>query len=155
MFCCTIDNTCAPFFMYTPTNTKRFSLSGKTSWCKVIKVYDGDTLTIILPLHSSRYIFTCRLYGIDAAELKSTGKEHKVACDARVWLSKLINKRIIIECGKFDKYGRLLGTFFENSKDYVNDLSINQKLISKGFAYEYKGKTKRKFKDWHSPRIKK
>ena len=38
--------------------------------CKCIDVYDGDTITIIIPLNNTGYKQRCRLSGIDAPEIK-------------------------------------------------------------------------------------
>ena len=41
-----------------------------------------------------------------------------------------------VQCGKFDKYGRLLVDLFDG------DLHINQEMIKNGHGYKYIGGTK-------------
>ena len=54
----------------------------------------------------------------------------------------ILDKLILIECNKFDKYGRLLITV------YYNDLNINDELVTLKYAYKYDGKTKQSFDEW-------
>ena len=68
----------------------------------VVKVYDGDTITIISKLpyeESSFYKFSVRLNGIDCPEIKGeTLQEKQCAQLAKDELSKLIlNKHIILK----------------------------------------------------------
>ena len=46
---------------------------------KVIKVYDGDTITLGTILHGKPYKFSIRLEGIDAPELKTQNETEKKA----------------------------------------------------------------------------
>ena len=48
-----------------------FSLNGLICKCKVIDVYDADTVTIILPFNEKLYKVKCRLLGIDSARKKN------------------------------------------------------------------------------------
>jgi endonuclease YncB( thermonuclease family) len=52
-------------------NTPTFSLDGHACWARVVDVYDGDSLTLILPFKGDAYKVTCRLAGLDTAELTS------------------------------------------------------------------------------------
>ena len=47
---------------------------------------------------------------------------------------------VYLKCGKFDKYGRLLGTIFLNEHDTV---SVNELMVNNGYGYEYHGGTKK------------
>jgi endonuclease YncB( thermonuclease family) len=139
----------------TLKNTERFSLNGKRFLCKCIKVYDGDTITIAFKpfkdddekLNTSMtnriYKYSVRLSGIDTPEIRTTNTDEKIKAIAiRDKLrDKILNKLIYIECGKFDKYGRLLGYIFDE-----NNKNINNWLINCGYAYEYNGGTKEEFK---------
>lgn len=139
-----VENSCMNFQDNTYKNTPFISLCNKTTWCKVVKVYDGDTITCVIPFKSTRYKFRCRLAGIDAAEIKTTNtREKKIAIEARDWLSGLIlDKNIIITCGKFDKYQRVLVTVYKNKWDFNHGKSMNDELVEKKYAYIYGGGTK-------------
>ena len=108
---------------------------------RVIKVYDGDTITIAskLPYDTSYlYRLSVRLNGIDAPEIKGkTEEERSLAKDARDSLSNLIlNKYVRLENIQSEKYGRILADV------YHNDLHINEWLLKERYAVKYDGGTK-------------
>ncbi len=112
---------------------------------QVIKVYDGDTITIAghLPYDGSPlYRFSVRLNGIDCAEIKGKSEEEKVcALKARDQLSQLIlNKTVVLKNVKNEKYGRLLADV------YISDVHVNQYMIDNGLAVFYDGGTKQTVK---------
>jgi len=141
------------FSKYTIDNTKKFEINGLQK-CKVVSVYDADTLTIILPIHNHIYQWRCRLLNIDGAEIRTKNKkEKKVGIDGRNYLRSLLqNKECWIDCNGWDKYGRLLATFYLTKEDYLTgkwNKSINQKIINLQFAYFYDGKKKTSFDEWY------
>ena len=113
---------------------------------QVIKVYDGDTITIAghLPYNESPlYRFSVRLNGIDCAEIKGKSEEEKLcAIRARDQLDQLImNKTVVLKNVKNEKYGRLLADV------YVGDVHVNQFMLDNGLAVVYDGGTKQTV-DW-------
>ena len=109
----------------------------------VVKVYDGDTITIISKLpykDSALYKFSVRLNGIDCPEIKGeTLKEKQCAQLARDELSKLIlNKHVVLKDLKTEKYGRIL------AEVYLDDLHLNQYMLDMNLAVKYDGGTKTK-----------
>jgi micrococcal nuclease len=112
--------------------------------CKIIKVYDGDTVHVIFPFGGTFFKKQMRLAGIDAPELRTKNLvEKKVAIDVRDWLcNKICDKIVWIKFDDWDKYGRLLGTIFLNSKN------INDELIEKNMVCKYTGGTKTPFDKW-------
>ena len=114
---------------------------------QVIKVYDGDTITVASKLPFDRsplYRFSVRLNGIDTPEMKGkTPEEKSVATEARDAVSVLIlNKNVILRNVAMEKYGRVLADV------YCDDIHINQWLIDKRFAVKYDGGTKRSPESW-------
>ena len=110
----------------------------------VIKVYDGDTITIAqrLPyLKSPLYRFSVRLTGIDSPEIKGKTDEEKSAAKiSQKVLEKLVlNKNITIKNVKTEKYGRLLADV------YLGDIHINRWLLDNNYAIPYDGGTKKPF----------
>ena len=91
---------------------------------KVIKIYDGDTITT---LTSQKEKIKIRLYGIDAPELKQPfGKASK-----RHLIDLISNKSLKInEKGK-DKYGRTLAVLYNGDQD------INAQMVIDGYAWAY------------------
>ena len=107
----------------------------------VIKVYDGDTITVAerLPYNESPlYRWSIRLAGIDTPEIKSVSPElARLAITARDELSnKIMGKRVVLKNIKTEKYGRVLATVVYEDQD------INQWLLDQNYAYEYDGKKK-------------
>lgn len=108
---------------------------------EVIKVYDGDTITIVskLPYDTSPlYRFSVRLAGIDSAEIKGkTEKEKALAQEAKNALQDLIlHKMISLRNVKTEKYGRILADV------YIGEIHVNQWLLDNNYAVEYLGGTK-------------
>ena len=114
---------------------------------QVIKVYDGDSITIAayLPIENSPlYRFSVRLNGIDTPEIKGKNEDEKTSAkEARDALSKLIlHKTIILKNVGTEKYGRILADV------YLNDLCINDWLIKEKYAVKYDGGTKTSPPSW-------
>tara|TARA_B000000557_G_C20583774_1_gene362488 strand:- start:152 stop:607 length:456 start_codon:yes stop_codon:yes gene_type:complete len=108
---------------------------------KVIKVYDGDTITIAskLPFKNSPiYRFSVRLDGIDTPELKSKySYEKQLAESAQKFLSdQILDKIVELREIKNEKYGRILAIV------YLGDVNINELMIDKKHAIPYNGGTK-------------
>ena len=104
---------------------KRFSLENQIKTAKCVHVYDGDTVQLVFPLQDDElFRWTCRLSGIDTPELRTRNKiEKKYGYVVRnILREKILNKMITIECGEFDKYGRLLGKIYlkEQSNEEQN-----------------------------------
>ena len=83
----------------------------------VVKVYDGDTITIAATVErcsSTFYKFSVRLTRIDTPEIKGkTDDEKQAAIKARDTLSqKILNKKVSLKDIKYDKYGRLLAEVY-------------------------------------------
>ena len=114
---------------------------------EVIKVYDGDTITIATTLtfpNSPLYRFPVRLKGIDWPEIKGSSEEEKsLAREARDKLSEmLLHKQVILANVGTEKYGRILADVF------LGQLHINKWLVDNRYAVEYDGGTKKIPKSW-------
>lgn len=114
---------------------------------KVIKVYDGDTITIAtkLPYNDSViYRFSVRLIGIDSPEIKgSTEIEKRLAILSRDALHKLIFGKIVrLEDVGTEKYGRLLANV------YLDDINVSDWMVQNGYAVKYNGGKKNRPNDW-------
>jgi len=121
-------------------NCKKFVLNVTNGY--VIKVYDGDTITIAFKLNDdpngNTYKKSVRLNGIDTPEIRSKNSDEKECAKlARDYLSALIyHKEITLKNCSYDKYGRLLADL------YLDELHLNQDMIDKKYAVHYSGKTK-------------
>ena len=115
---------------------------------KVLKVYDGDTITIGAWYDGGWKKFSVRVYGVDCAEMRGgtvETKEHAVKAKKYV-TDLLLNKVIGIEVlnnkmyhGKklVEKYGRLLANIITPNGDDLGKL-----LCDAGLARPYFGGTK-------------
>jgi micrococcal nuclease len=113
-------------------------------FAKVVKVYDGDTITVAakLPFNESPiYRFSVRLRSIDSPEIKGESeKECQLAIESRDALHNLIFDKIIeLRHNGKEKYGRLLADL------YYKDLHINKWMVDNGYAVKYDGGKKISF----------
>jgi micrococcal nuclease len=125
---------------------------------KVIKVYDGDTITIAGRVGGLKKLgyggrlckFSVRLNNIDTPEMKgSTEGEKKMAKLAQKALEDYIipegkdSNGVIVQLKNvtFEKYGRLLADV------YYNGVCLNDWMIDEKFAVKYDGGTKKNI-DW-------
>ena len=102
---------------------------------KVIKLYDGDTITVASILLDKPYRFSVRLRGIDTPEIKGgSPHEKELAIKVRDELSKrILNKMVTLKHLETEKYGRILADV------YLGDECMNEWLIREGHAKKYDG----------------
>lgn len=113
----------------------------------VIKVYDGDTITIASKMpyeNSPLFRFNVRLNGINTPEIKSKNENEKnIAKKVRDSLSQLImGKNVTLQNVKNEKYGRILADV------YLDELHLNKWMLDNFFAVVYDGKTKKDPLSW-------
>ncbi len=114
----------------------------------VIKVYDGDTITIAsrLPyIGSPLYRFSVRLNGIDAPEMKSKDDDERCAAKKvqQELSARILNKNIILKNVQLEKYGRVLAELYTEDGTNINDW-----LLEKGYVVKYDGGTKNTYSNW-------
>ena len=114
---------------------------------RVIKVYDGDTITIASKLpfaDSPLYRLAVRLNGIDTPEIKGKSEDEKTAAkQARDAVSNLIlNKHVTLQNIQTEKYGRILADVF------IGELHLNNWLVTERYAIKYDGGTKKQPSSW-------
>lgn len=112
---------------------------------QVLKVVDGDTIDADIDLGFNISLTKrVRLSGVDTPESRTTNlKEKALGLEVKEWLKKNIDgkKNILIKTelpNSTEKYGRILGRL------YVDDVCLNDRMISEGYAWEYAGGTKKK-----------
>jgi len=114
---------------------------------KVIKVYDGDTITIAskLPYKSSQmYRFSVRLRGIDCPEIKSKSlAEKELAINSKICLSNLILGQMVeLKNVSTEKYGRILADV------YIDNVNVNTWMLENKLALPYDGGKKTRPPEW-------
>lgn len=120
---------------------------------RVIKCYDGDTITIVfkMPNDNTIYRASVRLNGIDCPELKSNNEyEKECAKIAKQRVEALILNRIIyLENIKTEKYGRALAdVYFKYNESSKVKFHLNDLLIKERLAVAYDGGTKKCPENW-------
>lgn len=114
----------------------------------VIKVYDGDTITIIGPvlnaLNKTVHKFSIRIRGIDCPEIRTKNTDEKyVSIKARDYARELLMGKIVkLTDISFDKYGRIL------AKVLINDVDFSMLICEERLAVKYYGGSKKTPKNW-------
>ena len=118
---------------------------------EIVKVVDGDTIDVLIDLGFDLYKKErVRIAGVDTPEKRTRDLEEKaLGLDATYWMKKNLEDTIAGDeeltirtelKGGTGKYGRLLGWL------YVGDdtVSLNEQMITEGYAWAYDGGTKQK-----------
>ena len=113
------------------------------------RVVDGDTIDADIDLGFDISLTKrIRLAGIDTPESRTKDlKEKELGIDAKNWLKHRLEDAndIIIRTelpDSTEKYGRIIGHLYINGED----TSLNNQMITEGYALAYDGGTKDK--DW-------
>ena len=118
---------------------------------EINKVVDGDTIDVVIDLGFDIYKHErVRIAGIDTPEKRTRDLEEKaLGIDATNWMKGTLedtingDEELTIRTelkGGMGKYGRLLGWLYVGD----DDVSLNEKMITEGYAWEYDGGTKKK-----------
>ena len=118
---------------------------------KINRVLDGDTIDVTIDLGFDLFKKErVRIAGVDTPEKRTRNLEEKaLGIDATEWLKGQLTDTIkgddelVIRTelvGGVGKYGRLLGWLYVGE----SNISVNEQMISQGYAWEYDGGTKHK-----------
>ena len=118
---------------------------------EIVKVLDGDTIDVLIDLGFDLYKKErVRIAGVDTPEKRTRDLEEKaLGLDATYWMKKQLedtiagDEELIIRTelkGGTGKYGRLLGWLYVGE----DNVSLNEQMITEGYAWEYDGGTKQK-----------
>ena len=118
---------------------------------EIVKVVDGDTIDVLIDLGFDLYKKErVRIAGVDTPEKRTRDLEEKeLGIHATNWMKDKLTETIKGDeeltirtelKGGVGKYGRLLGWL------YVGDatVSLNEQMITEGYAWAYDGGTKQK-----------
>ena len=116
---------------------------------KINRVVDGDTIDVTIDLGFDLYKKErVRVAGVDTPEKRTKNLEEKaLGLDATGWLKAKLEETIkgdeelLIRTelkGGVGKYGRLLGWLYVGE----SDVSLNEQMITEGYAHAYDGGTK-------------
>jgi micrococcal nuclease len=116
---------------------------------EINRVLDGDTIDVTIDLGFDLYKKErVRVAGVDTPEKRTKDLEEKeLGIDATNWLKEKLEGAIkgdddlVIRTelvGGVGKYGRLLGWLYIGD----GDVSLNEAMITEGYAWSYSGGTK-------------
>ena len=116
---------------------------------EINRVVDGDTLDVTIDLGFDLYKKErVRVAGVDTPEKRTKNLEEKaLGIDATNWLKEKLESTIAGDdelsvrtelVGGVGKYGRLLGWLYRGDEQ----LSLNEQMITEGYALPYDGGTK-------------
>lgn len=101
----------------------------------VIKVYDGDTITIATRVYNDpiMYRFSVRLLGINAPEIRTRDAAEKESAEAaqQELSDTVMGKYVTLKNVTIEKYGRLL------AEVYLGDQNISQFMLDRELAVPY------------------
>ena len=118
---------------------------------EINRVIDGDTIDVTIDLGFDLYKKErVRVAGVDTPEKRTRDLEEKaLGIDATNWLKEKLESTLAGDdqlsirtelVGGVGKYGRLLGWLYVGD----SDVSLNEQMITEGYAWEYDGGTKQK-----------
>ena len=127
---------------------------------EINRVLDGDTIDVTIDLGFDLLKKErVRIAGVDTPEKRTRDKEEKaLGLDATAWMKEKLegaikgDDELTIRTelkGGVGKYGRLLGWLYVGDDEF----SLNQQMITEGYAWAYDGGTKQKnFEDLRAVR---
>ena len=118
---------------------------------EINKVLDGDTIDVTIDLGFDLFKKErVRVAGVDTPEKRTRDLEEKaLGYDATNWLKEKLEGAVAGDddlvirtelVGGVGKYGRLLGWLYIGT----DELSLNEQMITEGYAWAYDGGTKQK-----------
>ena len=131
---------------------KKFTLKNIKVPCKIINIYDGDTLTIGCRIWNNNFKIKVRMYGYDSPELRpklnilNRISIIEKAIDAKNFLANIChNKKLFVEFLDMDKYGRPLANIYIIKRIFCSKtlISVNDEMIKNGHGYSYFGGKKK------------
>ena len=116
---------------------------------EITKVLDGDTIDVTIDLGFDLFKKErVRIAGVDTPEKRTRNLEEKeLGIDATNWLKEKLESTLAGDdeltirtelVGGVGKYGRLLGWLYVGE----SNVSLNEQMITEGYAHEYDGGTK-------------
>jgi micrococcal nuclease len=127
--------------------------------CKILRIVDGDTVDVDIDLgfgiwmHKERV----RIMGIDTPESRTRDKvEKQFGLTAKAYLKELLPigsfQTIKTQKDKTGKFGRILGDFEIEYKDFKNNFSkrtVTSLMLENNHAVPYKGQSKEELVELH------
>lgn len=131
------------------TKTTDHTMRGEQYVGKVVDVYDGDTIRVVVIHNEIRAQYKVRMYGYDSPEMKpgKTTPNRQALVEAANAAKSALDDRIggclvYVVFGAYDKYGRVLANIYELDDELNVGANINDWMIASGHGKPYFGGTK-------------
>ena len=114
-----------------------YSLEGRCVLGKVVRVIDGDSVKVSIPVDGHIWTFPVRISDIDCPETRTRNLVEKaLGFKAKARVEELVLGKIVsLKLGEFDKFGRLLGSI-----ETSDGVDVGEDLISNELAVKFEGK---------------
>lgn len=132
-------------FERTPT----YTLAGVRTRCKVLRVYDGDTLYVAIQIHGSVWKYKVRMLGYDSPEMKpllsapNRAGEIVAAHAAKHYLEQLLARKTVeAEFHGYCKFGRPLVNLYARRPGWICPPPfelVNKQMVESGHGVPYTG----------------
>lgn len=129
-----------------PNTVSKIPLHNELTDARIVEVYDGDTVKVIVLFGDRPFFISIRILGIDAPEIKKSKdkliQEHEAGVRVRDYLKSLLENKVTkVKFQDWDKYGgRILADIFTS-----DGRSVSEVLIAEGWVRSYNGEKK---KEW-------
>lgn len=122
-----------------PNNVDIIPHKNKIIPARIVDVYDGDTVTVIILINGSSkapFRIKIRILDIDTPEIRTKNiMEKEAAILVRDYVSDIIlNKIVALKIIKWDKYGGRMDGHIN-----LNNVCLSKLLLDKGYAKPYDG----------------
>jgi micrococcal nuclease len=127
--------------------------------CKILRIVDGDTVDVDIDLGFGIWMHRerVRIMGIDTPESRTRDKvEKQFGLAAKAYLKELLPigsiQTIKTQKDKTGKFGRILGDFEIEYKDFKNNFSkrtVTSLMLENNHAVPYKGQSKEELVELH------
>ena len=113
-----------------------YTLEGRSVLGRVLRVIDGDSMHVSMPIDGHIWSFPCCIQNIDCPEIRTRNlNEKELGFKAKDHVLNLVQDNIIcLKLGEFDKFGRLLVDIHTSS-----GVNVAESLIENGLGREYHG----------------
>lgn len=124
-----------------PDKLDLFTMEDEIIAAKCLKVYDGDTCHLGFKLDGEWVKLRCRMIGYNSAEMRGDAREQGIK-DRDFLTSLIMDKKLIVHVGKFDKYGRPLVKLYlidklSQSTQFESKVCVNDIMIANNHGVPY------------------
>lgn len=146
---------------YDIDNTNEFSFTCKEDVCRLIDIYDGDTVTVIIPINKEYWQYRIRIHGINTPEIRTLDLDEKekgykarqrvieLLCGEDTPLTTESSKKEIqaylksniflvwLKCYDFCSFGRILADVYSYNQETGAGQNVAEVLLKENLCEVY------------------